>query len=685
MKRLVFFLISLFGVYVYAQDSRGFVSCTTQTSDMLVQGKEFQVKYVLTATNWKDVNVETSYPFVCKDMQQEIMKSKKGTLNRLVVSAYFICPKTGEVDLPRLSATVGGKTYYSQPQTVYLHPHSRWEEEYSLGAKWLQTHGKDSVLLEPTLRWEELTVFNDKERDAFVVIVSEKYRKYVDNPILAYSTESSFEVNSITKKLIGNMANQLADIGEGKAYYRPLPGTSTAIQPLLGKTAWGQAEPYNTYTPLNSTGHCMTGCVSTALAQVLRYHTPTFSDKTMQPNWADMRDSYSKDESAEAREVAKLMSQIGQGLHTDYGMGTSSFNLKNVKGLLLYQLGCAGKMRHVNNVNDSLMVDLIQAELRQQRPVLASNSSHCYVLDGCDGEYLHYNLGWDGLCNGYYHIPFCATKDHLRMWDLREMMIGIQAASPKKEMTINIKKAGELVNMLTDEEKSTVTHLQIEGKLNSLDMRVLRHMAGAENDDTDWTWEGGSLIQLDLKNANFVTDKTNFFEQTRVFGTSTYTQTVQNEFGTMQAFQRHFDLNNPLSDKMWKEFETYIGTQGDGYTISRDDKQFCWMNERTQKGIISPYMFFRCTSLCHIILPEDVTTIEYGAFAGCSSLRTVHIGGKVKNVDSHAFSFCPVLTTISYTSKITWCGPNFEECPLLVNKPVISSGRRCKFTIHTWD
>lgn len=685
MKRFLFFLSCILCLCGYAQDSRGFVSCTVETGDSLVQGTVFMVKYVLTATNWQDVNVETNYPFIKKSIEYNTQKSKKSSLNRLIVYANIACPKTGEVVLPRLSANIGGKTYYSKAKTVYLHPHPRWAEDYEMGNQWLKEYGIDSVLLEPTLRWDELTIFNDKKHKAFVTIVAKKYRRYVDNPILAYSTESCFEINDATRTLMSNLANQVDKIYEKHGYYRPLPVAAIKVQPLLGEMAWGQNEPYNTYTPLSDTSHCPTGCVATALAQVLRYQVPTFNDGNWQPNWSDMHNSYSKEEGNEAKEVAKLMSKIGIGLGTYYGQEGSIATLQNVKGLLLFQMGCSGKMQYIQNMDDSLKVALIHTELSKQRPILANNKSHCYVIDGCDGEYLHYNLGWNGLCNGYYHTPFCATDDHTRMWDVREIVTGIQAAEEEREKSIVLKTPGELGTLLPDEEKASITKLHIAGKLNSEDVRVLRHMAGAVSSDTTWTWEGGALTYLDLQNASFVTDKTNSYEKIRLLCSASFTQFVRDDFGSTRAFQKHFDLNKPLSDKMWKDFERFIGTKESGYTITRDEAHFCYLNGNTQKGIISPYMFFLCTSLRHIELPNNVTSIEFGAFAGCSTLQTVVIGKKVSYVDSHAFSHCPFLTDISYSSKTVWCEPNFEGCPLLTDKPAITSGRRTSFRQLTWD
>ena len=73
--------------------------------------------------------------------------------------------------------------------------------------------------------------------------------------------------------------------------------------------------------------------------------------------------------------------------------------------------------------------------------------------------------------------------------------------------TIELKKAGTLSEVITDEEKSTITELAIVGKLNSDDVIILRHMAGAKDKDSEFNWKG-QLKKLDLSKASFVNDKT---------------------------------------------------------------------------------------------------------------------------------------------------------------------------------
>lgn len=62
---------------------------------------------------------------------------------------------------------------------------------------------------------------------------------------------------------------------------------------------------------------------------------------------------------------------------------------------------------------------------------------------------------------------------------------------------INVKKAGTLESLLTQEQKDTCSQLRIMGKINSADIITLRKMAG----------EDGCLVSLDLSGARILASK----------------------------------------------------------------------------------------------------------------------------------------------------------------------------------
>ena len=68
---------------------------------------------------------------------------------------------------------------------------------------------------------------------------------------------------------------------------------------------------------------------------------------------------------------------------------------------------------------------------------------------------------------------------------------------------VEVKKPGTLGSLLTQEQQDTCTTLILQGKLNSSDIKVLRHMAGYQEEGC----QTGCLRGVDLSRVTFVSDK----------------------------------------------------------------------------------------------------------------------------------------------------------------------------------
>ena len=64
-------------------------------------------------------------------------------------------------------------------------------------------------------------------------------------------------------------------------------------------------------------------------------------------------------------------------------------------------------------------------------------------------------------------------------------------------------------------------------------------------------------------------------------------------------------------------------------------------------------MFFGCSSLTSITIPDGVTRISDNAFNACSSLESIEIPDSVTGIEYGALANCTSLTTINYKGTVT--------------------------------
>ncbi len=193
-----------------------------------------------------------------------------------------------------------------------------------------------------------------------------------------------------------------------KAFTRADVPTHSDVAPLV-KAKWNQRVPFNNLCPEG----CPTGCVATAMAQVMYYHQWPASY-----NWSQMKTSYSDtDTGAAADAVAKLMADCGEKVFMKYGKESSSAKSHLVSEALRYDFGYAETTEFVPRyVYTAKAWDaLIYGEVAAKRPVLYSGNSvssgrgevgHEFVIDGYEVKggagYYHVNWGWGGSSDDYF-------------------------------------------------------------------------------------------------------------------------------------------------------------------------------------------------------------------------------------------------------------------------------------------
>jgi hypothetical protein len=191
---------------------------------------------------------------------------------------------------------------------------------------------------------EAFYLFNDDVDGGYVIVsASDRMR-----PIVAYSPTGHIDDTAALPQQLRSWLDLLADATRYVDAH-PEAAITTAqtaalndfapIAPLLGNIAWDQNDPYSLLCPRKYP----TGCMATALAQVMRYHrypehglgsnsytnsatsqtlSVDFSEQTYQ--WDLMRETYDATATEEERqEVAKLMYHCGVALNMAYAADNS--------------------------------------------------------------------------------------------------------------------------------------------------------------------------------------------------------------------------------------------------------------------------------------------------------------------------------------------------------------------------
>ena len=240
--------------------------------------------------------------------------------------------------------------------------------------------------------------------------------------------------------------------------------TADSVGPLLGNIKYDQGEPYNRKCPvLNNEGRSVTGCVATAMAQVMRFYqhpscgTGTSSytgssgavtyDFSKHPfNWNLILEDYSSQSytNAQAEAVAELMLACGASVNMKYSADGSGSNADKAALALKNNFDyptAANLELYVSNedIRQNILVEVWGEALRMNidagHPVIYAGSSgnaitgHCFVVDGykfdADGNtYFHINWGWSGANDGWFLITgFQPTPDETNYSYYRNSMV----------------------------------------------------------------------------------------------------------------------------------------------------------------------------------------------------------------------------------------------------------------------
>jgi hypothetical protein len=282
-------------------------------------------------------------------------------------------------------------------------------------------------------------VFNVGNDNGFIIVSGDDRAK----DVLGYSDNGTFDINSLPTSFSSWLSfykdemKYLMSQQESASTYSASTTVGTrsvyasSVSPLLGNIKWNQSSPYNNLCPLiNTTTRAATGCVATAMSQVMRYYkypakgtgSNAYTTKTLNQqlsvdfsattyDWDNMTETYgSLSTAAQQNAVATLLYHAGVAVSMDYGESSAASSI-NMGIALINNFNYDANIQHYlrDFYTIAEWVDMIKTELNAKRPVLYSGQSsgggHQFVCDGYDGNGLfHFNWGWSGMSDGYFEL-----------------------------------------------------------------------------------------------------------------------------------------------------------------------------------------------------------------------------------------------------------------------------------------
>lgn len=279
-------------------------------------------------------------------------------------------------------------------------------------------------------------------------------------PILGYADNGTFDPANIPPNMqkwlegykteinyaIENNISATEEVqSEWERLTTPLANTQlrsiSTVSPLI-QTKWNQSPYYNNLCPYDNTAQdrTVTGCVATAMAQVLnyweypkqgygfhsynhsRYGTLSANFGSTTYDWVNMPNQLvASSSTVQKNAVATLMYHCGVSVDMNYGVsstGGSGAYVISAKSPITHcteyalktYFGYKDSLRGVQKANytQANWINLLKLELEAGRPIVYAgfgDGGHCFVADGYDSNnYFHFNWGWGGSYDGYFSL-----------------------------------------------------------------------------------------------------------------------------------------------------------------------------------------------------------------------------------------------------------------------------------------
>ena len=282
-------------------------------------------------------------------------------------------------------------------------------------------------------------VFNAEDGSAFVIVAGDDRA----TDVLAYGSQA-LDMKAMPcnmQWLLNQYKRQLSFLREHpdmRVSKNSMRSTSVPVSPLLS-CKWNQRSPFYNQCPTVGSQHCLTGCIATAMAQVMYYwkfpaEVPAMDAYTSEVNgmsvgalpggvldWDNMLDEYTTSATTQQRDaVAMLMRYCGQASHMGYGTSASgAYSDDELEGMKLFGYNAGATLLSRDDYSAEEWAGMMDAQLAAGCPILYGgvdtdkNMGHGFVVDGCGGGMYHVNWGYSGAGDGYFVLDAFTNMNYV--------------------------------------------------------------------------------------------------------------------------------------------------------------------------------------------------------------------------------------------------------------------------------
>lgn len=414
--------------------------------------------------------------------------------------------------------------------------------------------------------------------------------------------------------------------------------------------------PYNDKCPVISGSRAVTGCVATAMAQVINYEKASGHVVAipgyMTPN-VNMPDLPAHDfdfGNLDNDEIATLMLYCGQSVYMDYGKDESGAAVTKIPDALRNYFGWPEEIRvlYREEYNDEHWNRMVSEEIASGHPLIYfgfsdnGNGGHQFVVDGvADGNMFHVNWGWEGEMDGYYSFqPF--GDDNKPEFTLMQSMVSTRIDEPSNEC-ITYGTTVEGINYdLRNDLTASVLQLK-DGMKYRGDLVIPSH------------------VQYEGKQYTVTHFDSHAFLNCRNLVSITIPSTITSQ--EWSVFENCENLHRVYIEDLESYILLNVGAYAEGSPLCYGADLYLNGELVTDlvipEGItsISDYKFRNCTSIENVKFPSTLKELSWFAFAMCPNLKHIDTSvSSIKKLGRYAFMDCESLEEITLPATLNTMG-----------------------------